>query len=664
MTHWLIEPFASDMVLRALVAGVIAACLCSVVGCWVVLRGNVFLGEAMTHGILPGVALAALFGVSMMAGGLVAALAMAVGVAAIGRSSKLPSDTGTGMLLVGMLALGVIVVSRSQSFAVDLTGYLFGDVFAVGTGDLVVLAGALAATLGVVLVGHRAFVAVTFDPRKASTLGLRPQLAVPALTVLMAVALVASFHVVGTLLVLGLLVAPPATALAWSRSIPRVMGLSALIGSAAVYLGLLISWYAGTAGGASIAGVAVLLFFASAVLSALRTRRRRASVLAASACLAAAGCAAAPVPVENAGAAGGHDEVEVAGGARELDGPLTRLVLVDPATGDTSVYDAVDETETPVGSFGPAGAIAGDGRFAYVRNGARTTVVDAGAWTFDHGDHYHYFATEPGEVATLEVPLRSVAASNSLLVVQSSGGAVELVDREKLGDGTVEEPSGLAPPADTAAVAPYGGRLVTVGRDGRMQVRDATDAADLDGRCPQPTWAMPTRRAVVFGCATGAVRVTGGDGDLTVTPVPFPPDAPAPAPASMTHRDRADVFAGVSAGAVWVLDTRQRTWTMLPVPDAVAANTAGDGSVLVLHRDGTLGAFDVRTRSETARVPLLSGGVRTDGPAPVVEIDSDRAYVNNAATREVYEIDYADGLRLARTLRTEVMPGLMVEAGR
>lgn len=248
MTHWLIDPFQADMVLRALVAGVIAACLCSLVGCWVLLRRSVFLGEAMTHGMLPGVAIAALLGVSLMAGGLVAALVMAFGVAAIGRSSKLASDTSIGLLLVGMLALGVIVVSRSQSFAVDLTGFLFGDVFAVRTNDLVVLAVALLLTFVAVVAGHRAFVAVTFDPRKAATLGLRPNLAIPAMTVLMAVAMVASFHVVGTLLVLGLLVAPPAAALMWARSIPRVMVLSAVIGSAAVYLGLMISWYAGTAG--------------------------------------------------------------------------------------------------------------------------------------------------------------------------------------------------------------------------------------------------------------------------------------------------------------------------------------------------------------------------------------------------------------------------------
>ncbi|UXA17588.1 zinc ABC transporter permease AztB [Mycobacterium sp. SMC-4] len=670
---WWTAPFEADVVTRALVAGVIAACLCALVGCWIVLRGSVFLGEAMTHGMLPGVAVAALMGISLMIGGIVAALAMAVGVAAIGRSSKLSSDTGIGLLLVGMLALGVIIVSRSQSFAVDLTAFLFGDVFAVRTVDLAVLAGALVLTLVAIIIGHRAFVAVTFDPRKAATLGLRPHLAIPALTVLMAVAMVASFHVVGTLLVLGLLVAPPATALAWARSIPRVMLLAAAIGSAAVYLGLLISWHAGTAGGATIAGVAVLLFFGSTLIKVLGRKRtlitmvvsrnwKRASVAAASLCLLA-GCAGGDTSPEAQEPAGTDGDEVVVEGAREVDGALTRLVLVDPETGDTAVYDAVDEAETSVGSFGPVESIAGDGRFAYLRTGQNTTIVDAGAWTFDHGDHYHYFASDIGEVGTLDAPVTSVGASNSTVAVHTGDG-VELLDREKLGQRSVEAPANLSVGDDVAAVVPYGSRLVTVSQTGRMQVVDDAGATDIAGECPDPSWSQPTRRAVVFGCATGAVRVTGGSGDLTVTAMPFPADAPPQRPQQLDHRDRADVFAGLSDGTVWVLDSRQRAWTVIPVPDAVATNTAGDGTVLVLHRDGTLSSHDVNTRTETTRVALFAEAIPTAGPQPVIDIDSDRAYINNAGAREVYEVDYGDDLRLARTLSTEVSPGLMVETGR
>lgn len=661
--HWLIEPFEADVVVRALVAGVIAACLCALVGCWVLLRRSVFLGDAMTHGMLPGVAVAAMLGGSLMVGGLLAALAMALGVAAIGRSSKLASDASIGLLLVGMLALGVIVVSRSQSFAVDVVGFLFGDVFAVRTADLAILWMALALTFVAVVIGHRAFVAVTFDPRKAATLGLRPQLAIPALTVLMAVAMVACFHVVGTLLVLGLLVAPPAAALAWARTIPAVMVLAALIGSAAVYLGLIISWYAETAGGATIAGVAVLMFFASTFLSELRSQWRRASVAAVSACLVAGCSVGSPAPRElGHSTAGAHDEA-AAEGAREIDSALTKLVLVDPISGDTAVYDAVEETETPVGSFGSTSAIDGDGRFAYLRTGEQTTIVDAGAWTFDHGDHYHYFATEPEAVGTANIPVASVAASSSLVAVQSATGEAELLDREKLGEHTVE-PEKVSIGEDVTATVPYGSRLVTVTDSGRMAVTEDGGTTELAGECPKPTWSRTSRRAVVFGCESGAVRVTGGDGELTVTAMPFPSDAPAQRPLQMDHRDRADVFAGLSPGAVWVLDSRQRRWTVIPVPDAVAANTAGDGTVLVLHRDGTLGSFDVNERIETARVPLFAVGVPGQGPQPVIEIDSDRAYINDAPAREVYEIDYADGLRITRTLRTAVTPGLMVESGR
>ncbi|MFJ8915485.1 zinc ABC transporter permease AztB [Amycolatopsis sp. NPDC102389] len=272
--EWLLIPFEVSFVQRALVAGVLVSAVCAVVGTWVVLRGMAFIGDAMSHGMLPGVAIASLTGANLLIGAAISAGVMALGVTALGRSRRLSEDTTIGLLFVGMLASGVIIVSHSRSFAVDLTGFLFGDVLAVGSGDLVGLAITLLVVGLVALAGHRSFTALTFDVRKAQTLGLRPRLANAVLLGLVTLTIVASFRVVGTLLVFGLLIAPAAAALFWSRRITMIMLIAALLGIAATVGGLLVSWHWGTAAGATIAAGAVLLFFLSAFLSFVRQRFR------------------------------------------------------------------------------------------------------------------------------------------------------------------------------------------------------------------------------------------------------------------------------------------------------------------------------------------------------------------------------------------------------
>ncbi|MFG2161142.1 zinc ABC transporter permease AztB [Streptomyces olivaceus] len=272
---WLTAPFEVTFVQRALWGGVLVSAICALAGTWVVLRGMAFLGDAMSHGLLPGVAVAALLGGNLLVGAVASAAVMAAGVTALGRTPRLSQDTGIGLLFVGMLSLGVIIVSRSQSFAVDLTGFLFGDVLAVREQDLYLLGGALLVALLVAVLGHRAFLTLAFDPRKAHTLGLRPKLAHAVLLVLLGLAIVASFHIVGTLLVLGLLIAPPAAALPWARSVRGVMVLAALLGVTATFAGLLLSWHLSTAAGATVSAVAVALFFLSHSASALRHRRTR-----------------------------------------------------------------------------------------------------------------------------------------------------------------------------------------------------------------------------------------------------------------------------------------------------------------------------------------------------------------------------------------------------
>ncbi|MCF6470142.1 metal ABC transporter permease [Nonomuraea sp. MG754425] len=269
---WLVDPFQVSFVRQALWAGILVSLLCALAGTWVVLRGMAFLGDAMSHGMLLGVALASMTGVNVLIGALLSAGGMAAGVSALGRHARLSQDTGIGLLFAGMLSLGVIVVSHSRSFAVDLTAFLFGDVLAVTGDDLAGLGAALVLTAAVAVLGHRTFVALAFDPRKAHTLGLRPRPAHVVLLGLVTVAIVASFHIVGTLLVFGLLIGPPAAAALWARRIPAIMLGAALLGVVSTVTGLVVSWHAGTAAGATIAAVAVGLFFLSALGDLLRRR--------------------------------------------------------------------------------------------------------------------------------------------------------------------------------------------------------------------------------------------------------------------------------------------------------------------------------------------------------------------------------------------------------
>jgi len=279
--HWLLEPFQYDFVLRALLAGALAAVTCSVVGTWVVIRGMSFMGDALAHGVLPGIAIAFIVGVDIAIGAFVSAIVMVIGINLVNRTSKLSTDTGIGLLFVGMLALGVVIISRSRSFSGDLTSFLFGSVLGVADSDIWMQAIAGVITLVVVIALHRAFLAVSFNVEKAATLGLRPRLAHFAMLALVAIAIVASFRTVGTLLVFGLLIAPPATAALLVRRVPVMMLVASAIGIAAVAIGLIITFHYDTAAGATMAATAVAIFFCVLTIRELTARvaRRRHAVV-------------------------------------------------------------------------------------------------------------------------------------------------------------------------------------------------------------------------------------------------------------------------------------------------------------------------------------------------------------------------------------------------
>ncbi len=273
--RWFLDPFDPEFMQRALLAGMLAVVASSVVGTWVVLRGLSFLGDALAHGVIPGMALAVLWGFNLTVGALLTAGVMVAGISLVNRRARLGEDTAVGLLFVGMLALGVVIISKSRSFATDVQSLLFGDVLGVTWSDLWFQAAAAVLVVVASVVGYRAFLALSFNEAKAGSLGLRPGATHLALLALIAVAIVSSFQAVGTLLVFGLLVGPPATAALLVRRVWLCMLVSVGLGWVAVALGLVLSYQHGTAAGATMAGVSVAGFFAVLVGQELAGAARR-----------------------------------------------------------------------------------------------------------------------------------------------------------------------------------------------------------------------------------------------------------------------------------------------------------------------------------------------------------------------------------------------------
>ncbi|WP_026459984.1 zinc ABC transporter permease AztB [Schaalia suimastitidis] len=263
----LLTPLHAPFFTNALLGGLLAALICAIAGTWVVIRGMSFLGEALSHGMLPGVAISALIGLPPLLGAAISALAMAFIIGWLSKGSRLGDDTSIGVTFVLMLSLGVIIVSYSASFATDLTAILFGDILAITPSELIPLGIALLVTILVTYLLRRPLIALAFDASLAHTLRMRPNLARIALTLLVTLALVASYRAVGTLLVVALLIAPAATAAQWSRSILHMMCLAALFGASSVVIGLYASWYLATAAGASIAFTSAFIFLISTLSS-------------------------------------------------------------------------------------------------------------------------------------------------------------------------------------------------------------------------------------------------------------------------------------------------------------------------------------------------------------------------------------------------------------
>jgi ABC-type Mn2+/Zn2+ transport system permease subunit len=273
MYDLLVAPFATNAFMaNALLAGALVSVACGIVGSFVVLRGLAFIGDALGHGVLPGVAIALLLGLPGMVGAAAGSLLMIVGIGFITRRSSLSSDTAIGLLFVAMLALGVVIVSRSASFSGDLVHILFGEILGISKSEILIQLSATLFILAVTVICYRPFLLLCFSPEQADTAGFSSKLYHGLMLALIALTVVVSFKTVGTLLVFGMLLAPAATSALFSRKISTMMTGATVIGAVSVYGGLLASYHLNIAAGASITLAASVIFFIA--LGGKRSARR------------------------------------------------------------------------------------------------------------------------------------------------------------------------------------------------------------------------------------------------------------------------------------------------------------------------------------------------------------------------------------------------------
>ena len=271
MVELILEPLNYPFMVRGLLAAIMVGVVCATLGTYVVLRGMAFLGDALAHAILPGVALGYLVGNGargpLFWWAMVTAVLSALGIGAISRQAKVREDTAIGIVFATMFALGIALISTVRNYTVDLAHFLFGDVLGVRSADLWLIA----VFGGLILLGivafYKEFLVLSFDPILAATLRLPATWLEYLLMIMIAVTIVVSLQTVGVALMVAMLVTPAATAYLLTRRLPIMMTLAAIVGALSGIMGLYLSYYWSVASGAAIVLVCTAFFLLALALA-------------------------------------------------------------------------------------------------------------------------------------------------------------------------------------------------------------------------------------------------------------------------------------------------------------------------------------------------------------------------------------------------------------
>lgn len=259
---------------RALLAVIVVGVVGGAMGAYVVTRGMAFLGDALAHSVLPGVAVAFLWtgsaGTAVLVGGLAAGVLAALGIGLLARGGRLAEDTAIGVIFAGMLALGIGIISATGNYATDLTHVLIGSVLAVTADDLALICALGLAVVLVIALLYKEFLIISFDPTLAQTLRLPGEALRLLLLVLLAVTIVIGVRAVGVVLVAAVLVTPAATARFFVARLHHMMVVAAALAAFSGVVGMYLAWHLAIAPSAAIVLTMTALFVLAVVFAPRR----------------------------------------------------------------------------------------------------------------------------------------------------------------------------------------------------------------------------------------------------------------------------------------------------------------------------------------------------------------------------------------------------------
>ncbi len=269
--NWLSEPWTQAFMQHAFLEVALVGLVGGWLGCWVLLYGVSYSAESLSHGMFPGLVGASLLGLPLVAGGAVGAGAAASGIASLGSRRGIDRDTSVGVVITSAFGLGALLALMPDS-PPGIQELLFGDVLAVSRQDLVVTALIALPLLALLWVLHERLLAVGFDRSSARAIGIAPRPVELAVMLLVAAAVVVGVQALGSLLVVAVLVAPAACARLLAHRVGPMLWAGIAVAIAGGVAGLYLSYYAGTAAGASIALCLVGAYLAALAVDVVRPR--------------------------------------------------------------------------------------------------------------------------------------------------------------------------------------------------------------------------------------------------------------------------------------------------------------------------------------------------------------------------------------------------------